>query len=96
MGIRAHAVIKYKKEFGDCLGFNYDYEGFCEFMEKLDIGFFASEDINLVEINTKELLSLRTYNLELDEEETEILLTLQKNAKRAGYARDNYFRVEWL
>ncbi|SUX13033.1 Uncharacterised protein [Campylobacter upsaliensis] len=25
MGLRAYAVTHYEKEFGDCLGFNYDF-----------------------------------------------------------------------
>lgn len=96
MGMRAYAVIEYKKEFGDCLGFNYDYEGFCEFLEKLDLEFYMDEEVDLIEINTKELLALRAYNLELDKREKELLLTLQKEAKRAVYARNAYFRVEWI
>ena len=91
MGCRAYTVTRYEKDYGDCLGFNYDLDGFCEFVEKLAIEFFIEDD--LVELNTNELLSL---NPELNEEELELLRSLQEVAARATYAIDGYFRIEWL
>ena len=96
MGLRAYAVTEYKKEFGDCLGFNYDVEGFCEFVEKLRIEFYIDETNSLVELNTNELLSLNPNELKLSEWERELLFTLQNNAKSADYAQDGYFRIEWF
>ncbi|MCR2060473.1 hypothetical protein [Campylobacter helveticus] len=94
MGCRAYTVTRYEKDFGDCLGFNYDLDGFCEFVEKLAIEFFIEDD--LVELNTNELLSLNPKQLELNEEELELLRSLQEAAARATYAIDGYFRIEWL
>lgn len=96
MGLRAYAVTKYKKEFGDCLGFNYDVEGFCEFLQKLELEFYLDDTGLLVELNADELLALNPSNLELDKEEFELLLTLQENAKVADYAKNGYFRIEWF
>lgn len=96
MGLRAYTVIKYEKSYGDCLGFNYDFEGFCEFLHKLDLEFYTDDSGLLVELNADELLALNPSNLELDKEELELLLTLQENAKVASYAKNGYFRIEWL
>ncbi|EAK0472562.1 hypothetical protein YZ46_07550 [Campylobacter upsaliensis] len=96
MGLRAYAVTHYEKEFGDCLGFNYDLDGFIEFIEKLNIEFYIDEDKTLIELNTKELLALNSNNLDLEQEELKLLLILQRNAKGAIYAKESYFRVEWL
>ena len=63
-------------------------------MEKLAIEFFIEDD--LVELNTNELLSLNPKQLELNEEELELLRSLQEVAARATYAIDGYFRIEWL
>lgn len=30
MELRAYAVTHYEKEFGDCLGFNYNFDGFID------------------------------------------------------------------
>ncbi|EPE7069553.1 hypothetical protein ACSL72_000518 [Campylobacter upsaliensis] len=81
MGLRAYTVTKYEKDFGDCLGFNYDIDGFCDFVEKLKIEFYIDETNPLVELN---------------DEEQRLLSSLQNDAKSADYAQDGYFRIEWL
>ncbi|ELL0791706.1 hypothetical protein Q6S85_001336 [Campylobacter upsaliensis] len=96
MGLRAHTVTKYEKDFGDCLGFNYDIDGFCDFVEKLKIEFYIDETNPLVELNANELLSLNPKELELNDEEQRLLSSLQNDAKSADYAQDGYFRIEWL
>lgn len=39
MGLRAYTVTKYEKDFGDCLGFNYDIDGFVILWKSLKLSF---------------------------------------------------------
>ena len=98
MGYRPNLVKKYSIEYGDTLtGFNHRYDEFSEFLEKLGVEFYDSENQDKHYAKSADLIALekRLDKLGLDEDELENTRAMIEVAKNSRYAKDDFVMIEW-
>ena len=49
MGLRANLVKDFSSEYGACLDFNYDSDGFGDMLDKCKVGYNRFEDYDEIE-----------------------------------------------
>lgn len=100
MGYRANVVTKWEVEYGDQLGFNYDFQGFCDFLRDLGIEYSADENCVWVEIDVHSLLGINSEKILpkiKNEQQSLALRSMINTARTAKYAQENgYLRVEFF
>lgn len=100
MGYRANVVTRYEVEYGDQLGFNYDFEGFCNFLRELNIEYSADENSVWVEIDVHSLLGINSEKILpciKNEEQRLALNSMINTAKTAKYAQEcGFLRIEFF
>ncbi|WP_110558930.1 hypothetical protein [Helicobacter cinaedi] len=96
MGYRAHIIKNYVVEVGDCIGFNYDIEGFSSMLEELEVQHFGDEERTFVEVDRDDLLSLSQEKIaSLSKEKQEALMSLKSMAHAPYAVKSGYVRVHW-
>lgn len=99
MGYRPNLVKKYSIEYAGTLsGFNYGYDEFSHFLQKIGVDFYEYDSKDLHEINSEDLLKLekRIHRLKLDENELDNARALIDIAKNSGYAKEGFVKIEWF
>lgn len=97
MGYRAHIIKNYIVEVGDCIGFNYDVEGFSSMLEELGIKHFGDDENTYIEIDRDDLLSLSQGKIaSLSKEKQEALMSLKAMAHAPYAAKSGYVRIHWF
>ena len=99
MGYRPNLVKKYSIEYAGTLsGFNYAYDEFSSYLQKLGVEFFEYDSKDEHEINSEDLLKLekKIHRLNLNEDELENAKALIEIAKNSGYAKKAYVKIEWF
>lgn len=96
MGLRANLVKDFNVEYGACLNFNYDSEGFGKMLEKCNVGYNRFEDCD--EIERDALLNVTEEQiLALEDYEQKAMRELINGAKNFSYAvKSNWLKVEWF
>ena len=96
MGLRANLVKDFNVEYGACLDFNYDSDGFGDMLDKCKVGYNRFEDYD--EIECEALLNVTEEQiLALDNCEQMAMRELINGAKNFSYAvKSNWLRVEWF
>ena len=96
MGLKANLVKDFNVEYGACLGFNYDSEGFSKMLDKCKVGYNRFEDYD--EIDCDMLLNVTEEQmLALEDCEQKAMKELINGAKNFSYAvKSNWLRVEWF
>lgn len=96
MGYRAHIIKNYIVEVGDCIGFNYDIEGFSSMLEELEVQHFGDEERTFVEVDRDDLLSLSEKKItSLSKEKQEAIQSLKQMAHAPYAVKSGYVRVHW-
>lgn len=96
MGYRAHIIKNYIVEVGDCIGFNYDVDGFISLLDELEIKHFGDEERTFVEIDRDDLLSLSKEKItSLSKEKQSALMSLKQMAHAPYAVKSGYVRVHW-
>ncbi|WP_122872027.1 hypothetical protein [Campylobacter showae] len=96
MVLRANLVKEFSVEYGACLGFNYDREGFSEMLDKCKVVYIRFEDYD--QIDCDDLLNVTEGQiLALEDCEQKAMKELINGAKNFSYAvKSNWLRVEWF
>lgn len=97
MGYRAHVIKNYIVEVGDCIGFNYDVEGFESLLDELEIQHFGDDENTYKEIDRDDLLSISEEKIvSLSKEKQEALMSLKAMANADYAVKSGYVRVHWF
>ena len=96
MGHRAYTIKKYEIEYGNCLGFNYDYEGCINFLQSFGLETYIDESESYIEVSSQSLIDLNIKELKASDENKVRLMALKRVALESDYAKNGYVRIEWL
>ena len=96
MGLRANLVKDFSVEYGACLDFNYNSDGFGDMLDKCKVGYSRFEDYDEIECDA--LLNVTEEQiLALEDYEQKAMRELINGAKNFSYAvKSNWLRVEWF
>ena len=100
MSIRAHLIKKYEVEYGDCLGYNNDYNKLSEDLDNIGVDYNTDEYCKYHYVNSESIkkqfakFDKKGYvNLTL--EEKDLLIRLNEIATKSEYAEDEVI-IEWF
>lgn len=99
MGYRPSLVTEFKCSYGTTFsGYNYGFDEFSDFLDKLGVEYFPSDREDQHEINSEQLILLESkiQTLDLSEKEKDDLKELIKIAKNAEYAKNGFVLVHWF
>ena len=96
MGYRAYTIKKYEIEYGDCLGFNYDYEVCINFLRSFGLETYIDESESYIEVNSQSLIDLNINELKASDENKVRLMALKRDALESDYATNGIDRITWL
>lgn len=99
MGYRPNIVESYTITYGrELSGYNYQYDEFSEFLDKIGVGYDTDDGMKEHEIDSDNLIALedKIDSLKLDESEKDNLIALIKAAKTAEYAKNGYLKIHWF
>lgn len=100
MSIRAHLIKKYEVEYGDCLGYNNDYDRLSEDLDNIGVDYNTDEYCKYHYVDSE---SIKKQFAEYDKkgfinltlEEKDLLIKLNEIAIKSAYAEDEVM-IEWF
>lgn len=100
MGFRPTIIKEYKCEYGETLsGYNYGFHEFSEFLDKIGVCYWESDNDDKHEIRVRDLLRIEKDLSKLDLKENELsnLKDLIDVAKHSNYTKKyDCVKIEWF